>query len=383
MQPAPVKTLLIVAAENSAAQYAFKIMKTLGGDIQYFGIGDELMKAEGFHAVADTEEMAVMGFQEVLGKYKLLRQRYHALLAEIDLRRPRVALLIDYPGFNLKLAKDLKARGVFVLYFVSPQVWAWKKGRIKTIKAVVDRMLVLFPFEEDFYRENGVDVEYVGHPLVENVDPDLFLDESKALQRSRFGFSSGDFVIGLMPGSRKSEIAANFPTQLEAARRLAKRYSNVKIAILKAPNVSRESLMPYLRNVAFPFTLLQDEPYQMIRNCQFMICTSGTATLQVAMAACPMVIMYKVNTLTALIGKLIVGGKIPLFGLPNILLGKMNFTELFQERASVDNIVSDAERYYLDESFYSSQKNLLLTIRDMFSGKRPIESVCRHLSELL
>lgn len=339
--------VLIVAGEASSSLYAQRLIeywqstKSPSQVPETFGIGSRAMESLGFRCLGRSEEMAVVGLQEVIKHFPLIRRVYMSLLEECDRQKPDVALLLDYPDFNLRLAKDLKKRGVRVVYYISPQVWAWRRGRVKKIRRVVDEMLVLFPFEEPFYREHGVKVQFVGHPLLDELE---VLRRDSKQYRSRYGFKESDLVLGLMPGSRESELKNHLRAQLEAAELLVRRYPNVRAVLLCAPTIERERLQVEASELSIPIQIVKGEPFEMIDICDLILVASGTATLMVGLLEKPMVIMYRMNALTAWIAKRLVKHT-RFFGMANLILGSEVARELFQEEASPEGMATELEKF--------------------------------------
>jgi len=320
--------------------------------VSAFGIGSREMEKTGFECIGRSEEMAVMGLQEVVKHLPLIRDVYHRLLAEAERRRPRFALLLDYPGFNLRIAKDLKKRGIKVVYYISPQVWAWRTGRVKLIRKVVDEMLVLFPFEEGFYRKHGVPVHFVGHPALDEL-PEALDPADRKIRRNRFGLADDDIVLALMPGSRKSEIEHHLKTQIEAAVLVARGNPRVRPVLMVAPTLEREyiraALDAILNEVAtsIPVQIIKEDPLDMICLADVILCASGTATLMVGLMEKPMVIMYRMNPITAFLAKRLVT-KAPYFGMVNLIMNRLVVPELFQEQANPERLARELSRF-IDE----------------------------------
>lgn len=344
--------VLIVAGEASSSLYAQRILESwqsAGRKIDAFGIGSREMEALGFRRLGKSEEMAVVGLSEVIKHFPLIRRVYHSLLEECDRAKPDFALLLDYPDFNLRLAKDLKKRGIKVVYYISPQVWAWRRGRVKLIKKVVDEILVLFPFEETFYREHGMKVSFVGHPLLDElVRRDAERNSNPALRREKFGIQPFETVLGLMPGSRESELKHHLQDQLAAAELLAKRYPQVRPVLLCAPTIERERLQGEVSNLAVPVQIIKADPLDMIEMCDLLLVASGTATLMVGLLEKPMVIMYRMSPITAWFAKRLVTHT-KYFGMVNLILEKEAMRELFQEAASPEGMATELEQL-LDEN---------------------------------
>ena len=339
---------MIVAAEASSALFARRLLeywKKTEQKITAFGVGTNDMEPLGFERLGKAEEMAVVGVAEVVSQYSFLKSVFDRLVEEAARRRPHVVVLMDYPEFNLRLAKKIHELGIPVVYYVSPQIWAWRKGRIHTIKKYCQNVFLLFPFEKKFYEEHQAAHEFIGHPLLDELDPQLEDPHWQNLRRAQCGILDDEIVIGLMPGSRRSEIRNIFPTQLEAARELCRRHPKVRILILVAPTVEKEQLLPYLEDARFPYMMLKDEPFRMIAIVDFMIAASGTATLMVGLLKKPMVIVYRAAWLTVLIGRLVVKG---FFGLPNLVLGRLVVPELLQEDCNPQRIVQEIEVFLKD-----------------------------------
>lgn len=346
--------ILIVAAEASSVLYAEQLLQhwTKQGVLhQYFGVGSHSMERLGFHCIGYAENMAVMGFSEVIKHYSDIKKVFTDIVFEVEKEKPAVAILLDYPGFNLRLSKELHQRGVPVIYYISPQIWAWKKKRVYTVKAFVSKMLVVFPFEVEFYQQFGVPVEYVGHPLLDELRDEHMNQDLIALKRGRLGINPGQKVLGLMPGSRKQEIERHLSVQLKVAEELCKTHSDLKVILLVAPTLSKEYIQNYLEDLKFPLTILQDEPFNMICLADALLAASGTATLMVGLLEKPMVIMYKVSWLSAFIGRRLVKG---FFGLVNLLSKKEIVPEIFQERATLEFLLPLTEKALFDEPYRQS-----------------------------
>ena len=231
--------ILIVAGEASSSLYALRFLQSLKKthpNIKCFGVGSREMEKEGFDCIGRSEDMAVVGLQEVLAHYSDIKKVFNELIEQARKRKPKVILLLDYPDFNLRLAKKLKPLGIPVVYYISPQLWAWRTGRIKIIQKYIDKMLVVFPFEKPFYDEHNVDCEFVGHPLLDELSEDLYGEEGRKEWRNRYGFVDDDIVFGLMPGSRRSELKLNLMVQIEAAERVHQKNPNIKIMLAIAPS---------------------------------------------------------------------------------------------------------------------------------------------------
>ncbi|OFZ12507.1 MAG: lipid-A-disaccharide synthase, partial [Bdellovibrionales bacterium RBG_16_40_8] len=284
----------------------------------------------------------------VLRHYTHIKKVFHNIVAEVARRKPKVILLLDYPDFNLRLAKKLKKYKIPIVYYISPQVWAWRKSRLKNIKENVDKMLVVLPFEKDFYKKNGVSVEFVGHPLLDELKADYFDGHGRDRERERYGVTSEEIWIGLMPGSRHSELRHHLQTQLLVAEKLYSKNTNLKFALLVAPTFSNSDVQRVLPGYSMPLTIIQDEPMKMISLIDIALCASGTATLIVGLLRKPMVIMYKMNAFSAFLARQFVKGT-PHFGLINLILGRRVVAELFQNEANVLRLTEEIKKYIDDK----------------------------------
>jgi lipid-A-disaccharide synthase len=375
--------VLIVAAEASSVTYAQRILelwKKQGRKVHAFGVGSQDMENIGFERLGKSEEMAVVGAAEIISAYSHLKSVFDNLVKEAEIRKPKVAIVMDYPEFNLMLAKKLHAMGIPVVYYISPQVWAWRKGRVKTIKKYCQKVFVLFPFETKFYEEHGVPVEFVGHPLLDEMDDKLFDPEFFKTHRNSCGIRDDEIVLGLMPGSRRLELKQHFQIQLDTARIMSKRHPNLKVLILVAPTFTKEQMLPYLEDFRLPYIMLKDEPFRMIHLVDMMLVASGTATLQVGLMKKPMVIMYKMKWLTGVFAKLIVRGT-KYFGLVNLILGKMAVPEMFQSQVTPENLANHLDRYITDEAYRAKVIADLTEVRKDLGDKGATQRVVAALDQ--
>lgn len=337
-------SLLIVAGEASGDLHAARLLtrlRELVPDAAPFGMGGEEMVAAGLDRVADSSEVSVVGLTEALRILPRARQIFAQLLAEVERRRPALAVLVDFPEFNLRLARALKKRGVPVVYYISPQVWAWRRGRVKAIAETVDQMLVLFPFEVDFYSDRDVAVTHVGHPLVDEVPRlpgawDRVLDAGAGAPRPG---RDEPYRITLLPGSRRSEIEALLPTMLESVRRLADELP-VFARLVQAPTIPRRVLQEAVDLSGLPVGISERDRFEVIADSHLVLCASGTATLEVAMLGTPMLVLYRLTGWTYLAARLLV--RLPYISLVNLVLGRPAVPELVQKRAAPPVVAAEA-----------------------------------------
>lgn len=377
-------SVLIVAAEASSSLYAQRLLeawKAEGRDIQAFGIGSRSMEKVGFECLGRSEDLAVVGLQEVIKHFPQIRKTFHSLVEQAVARQPKFALLLDYPDFNLRLAKQLKKRGITVIYYISPQVWAWRTGRVKQIKKVVDHMLVLFPFEEKFYREHDVKCDFVGHPLLDELPESVRDNSVLQVQRQRFGIGDNDLVLGLMPGSRKSEIEHHLETQLKAAEILVKRQPRVRPVLMIAPTLERERFGAAIAATSITIQIIKEDPLDMLALADVMLVKSGTATLMVGLMEKPMVIMYRMTAITAWIAKKLVT-KTKFFGLVNLVMNRQVAVELFQEEASPERLATELEALLFGPAREIALKNMA-QVREALGSKGATKRVLAILNGYL
>jgi len=368
--------LLVVAGEASGDLHGARLVSELHRlvpGLSVFGLGGDELRAAGLDPVAHSAEISVVGITEVLRILKRAREVFALLLAEVDRRRPAAAVLIDFPDFNLRLAKELKKRGVPVVYYISPQVWAWRRGRVKTIAQVVDRMLVLFPFEVDFYRRFGVDVVHVGHPLVDEV-PRL----PSAWERGEP--SREPYRISLLPGSRVSEVEALLPVMLQAVGRLAADLP-VEVLLIRAPTVPLEMLEEEIELSGLPVRIVSENRFAAIADSHLALCASGTATLEVGLLGTPMVMLYRLGRWTYLVAKLLV--HLSYVSLVNLVLGRKVVPELVQGAASPERIALEAEQILLDERERDAMRAALAEVRGRLGSGGASRRAALEVAELL
>ena len=348
-------------------------LRRLIPDLHVFGLGGDELRAAGLDPVAHSAEISVVGITEVLKILSRARQIFAELLRQVDLRRPRAAVLIDFPDFNLRLARELKRRGVRVLYYISPQVWAWRKERVRTIAQVVDRMLVLFPFEVDFYRRFGVEVTHVGHPLVDEVPqlPNVW-DAGDSEEEP--------FRLALLPGSRRSEIEALLPTLLDAVRLLAGRLP-VQASLIQAPTVPRELLEERVELSGLPLRIVSEDRFTVIADSHLALCASGTATLEVGLLGTPMVVLYRLGLWTWMLARLLV--RLPYYSLVNLVLEQAVVPELLQWQATPERIADEAERLLTGEGERARLRAGLAELRGKLGEAGASARAAREVAGLL
>jgi len=333
------KLILIVAGEASADLHGSNLvraMKNLDPGITFRGIGGKRMENAGVEILFSSSDMAVVGLTEVLSRFHLIIKAYLRLKSIIRDIRPDLLILIDYPDFNLNLARSAKRFKVPVLYYIGPQVWAWRKGRIKKIADRVDRMAVILPFEKDVYRKRGMDVDYVGHPLLDSIPREL--KKGEAVKET--GFKKGYPLLALLPGSRSEEITKLLPMMIKAAEILSSRYPDLRCVLPVASTISPDLVRSIIRQSSVEIRISQGDIYSTLTACDLALVASGTATLETAIMEVPMVIIYRVSPISFWIAKMIV--RVPYIGLVNLVAGKKIVPELLQDKVTPANLAHEA-----------------------------------------
>jgi len=301
--------------------------------LEFFGVGGDRMRAAGCDTVVDAKDLAVVGLTEILSRLPQILGLYRRLIAEADRRKPDLAIVIDSPAFNWRVARQMKKRGIPTVYYVAPQFWAWRQGRVRLLRDHVDKALVIFPFEEAFYRERGVDATFVGHPLAELPRPTIERNELAA----QFHLDPAKPWITLMPGSRVKEVRMNLPTILESASQMGSAY---EFLLPVAPTLDRNFLLSLLgqeKGAPRRITLVPDA-LPALWHSRSGIVASGTATVEAAMMNTPFVMVYRVSPLTYLLGKPRV--KVPRFAMVNLIAGEEVVPELVQHDFTAERVVA-------------------------------------------
>jgi len=353
-----------------------KELKSLKPDLMVTGIGGDKMKSVEMDLMYHTDQMAFLGFAEVVKHIPFIRKVQKNLIDVIKKEEIGCVVLIDYPGFNLSIAKKLKPLGVKIIYYVSPQLWAWAKGRVKKVRKLVDKMLVVFPFEVEFYRKENVNVEYVGHPLLERINQYNFLSRDQFF--SKFKLEKGKEILLVMPGSRKQEVKAIFPEAIKAANKLAQQF-NLQVVVARSKNIDEKYFQQ--DNISGKFITIEDHNYELMKYSHFGIIKSGTSTLEAGFFALPMIVVYKTSPLTYMIGKQLV--KLDRIGMVNILLDEMVVPELIQDEANSENIFNTASKILSDDKTYEKMKNKLGNVKEKLGSDGASLKAARSILEIL
>jgi lipid-A-disaccharide synthase len=351
-------SLLVVAGEASGDLHGARLLAHLRGrrpDLEAFGLGGGELARAGLEKVAESAEITVVGIAEVLRVLRRAREIFRQLLTEVERRRPAAAVLIDFPEFNLRLARELKRRGVKVIYYVSPQVWAWRRGRVRTVARVVDRMLVLFPFEVEFYRRAGVAVSWVGHPLVDEVPllPQAWDAGAPA---------AGPFRVALLPGSRPSEVEALLPVLVGAVGELARRLP-VEAILVRAETVPAALVERAVEGAGLPIEVVSERRHAHLAASHLALCASGTATLELGLLGVPMLVLYRLRPSTYLLALLLV--RLPSISLVNLVLGRPAVPELLQGDATASRVAAEAASLLADPTRVAAMRRSLAELRGL------------------
>ncbi|MEM1243867.1 MAG: lipid-A-disaccharide synthase [Pseudomonadota bacterium] len=355
-----MKKIFVIAGEASGDKHAAQFIKKIkaqNNQINFYGVGGPRMREAGAEIILDNHDMAVVGIVEVLKHYRTIMNAFKVVKNNLITLKPDLLILIDYPGFNLKIAKFAKQHHIKILYYISPQLWAWHKSRIQIIKECVDTMAVILPFEVEFYQQHEVQAHYVGHPLMQTVQPSL----TKQQTYQEFGLDKNRLIIGLVAGSRKSEIKHILPTILKAAKKLAKRYPNAQFVLPLALQLDENLIQSHLKPHNLPIKVIKNQMYNLLQVCDAAICVSGTVTLEVAMLGIPFVIIYRFAFITALLALFIID--VEYIGLANIIAGEMLAKELIQYKANATSISNEIIRILEDKNYNQSIRQRMRTMK--------------------
>ncbi len=375
--------VFISAGEASGENYGVMLIPALRGvfgkDTEFVGVGGERMRDAGCEIIVDSKSVAVIGITEVIKHIPHIYREFFRTVGTLKRQRPDIAVLIDFPDFNLRLAEQLHRIGVPVVYFVSPQLWAWKKRRIRRVQRFVDRMLVIFPFEEQYYRERGVQAEYVGHPLADLPLPSL----SRAGLAAEEHLDPAKHWIALLPGSRRKEVILNLPIMLKAAAELGDRYQYL---LPVASTLSPEWVEKQLGSCRVKIRLMKDAR-QALFHARASIVASGTATVEAALMGNPFVVVYRVSRLSYEIGRRFV--KLDQYAMVNLIAGREIVPELIQDRFTTGNVVSEMRKLLVDGPARETMIQDLRVVRDKLrlspnaSGSTAIERAAAAVADLM
>ena len=374
-----MSSILIVAGENSGEKHGANLVsqaKRLLPTFSFYGIGGNHMAEQGVSLLYSVEELAVVGIFEVITHIPRIRKIFHQIKKETIEKRPVAAVLIDSPDFNLRLAKHLKKLSIPVLYYISPTVWAWRKKRLKTIKKVVDKMLLIFPFEEKIYAEYGIPASYVGHPLKERVK----ISSTKEEFFQRYRLDPEKKLVAILPGSRKSEVKFHMPILSQALKKLEQEF-DLQFILPLAENLTEAYIRSFLRDIPTHVNILPKDGYEAMAYSEIVLSSCGTANLEAALLGTPVVAFYRISPLTYYSAIKLM--KIKHFSIVNILAGKKIIPELIQRDFTVGNILDETRKILKSERIRSEIKNEYKQIDFALGEKMASENASRELDRIV
>jgi lipid-A-disaccharide synthase len=374
------KKILLVAGEVSGdlhGSYLVEAIQCIDPEIQFFGVGGDGLKRAGMRLLHHSQSLSVVGITEVFVKLGSILKALRTLKRSLEREKPDLVILIDFPDFNLRLAKIAHRRGIPILYYISPQIWAWRPKRVKLISRVIRKMVVLFPFEVPLYETAGVDVEWVGHPLLDIVKPTL----SKEMAFQQFGLDPKRRTVGLLPGSRIHEIERLLPPLLASADLLQKEIPDLQFVIPLAPGISPATLSPWMRNVGTLIKVVEGQTYDAMNVSELLITASGTATLEGAILGKPMIIIYKVSSPSYWVGRALI--RVDHIGLVNLVAEKEIAPELIQKEVNPRRIADEAFRILKDPLLSRKMSESMGEVRQKLGEPGAAQRAARIVTSLL
>jgi lipid-A-disaccharide synthase len=371
-------SIVLSAGEASGDKHGanmFLAIQAINPAVRARGMGSTQMRQAGVTIEYDSANIGVIGVIEVLKHYPEIQRALKIMKQLMLSQRPDLLVCIDYKVFNLKLAQFAKQQGIKVLFYVSPQVWAWRPQRVITYGKAIDKMAVIFPFETTYYEAENIPVRYVGHPSINQVNP----LQSKKAAMTAFGLHSNAPIIGLLPGSRVNEIKRMLPVMGEVVNQLQKSYPKAQFLLPQADSIRDELLSPFLKNTSIQ--VIKHQPYDVIQCCDVVISTSGTVTLETALLTIPMVILYKLSPLTYLLARHLV--KIDTIGLPNIIAGKKIIQEFIQYDATVENITQEVIKILTDKVYNDTLCKELQAVKTKLGEGNGSKNMAKLVIEML
>jgi lipid-A-disaccharide synthase len=371
---------LIIAGEASGDLHGSVLVSALKARLpkaRFTGMGGTRMQKAGVDTLFGIERMGAVGIVEVLGDFYHYYKVYRTLMREIASRHYDALILIDYPTLNLRLAKQGKSMDCPVFYCISPQVWAWRKGRIQDIRNSVRKMFVILPFEEKIYLDAGVDAEFLGHPFVDLVSPSRTREES----REKYSLNPKTKTIGLVPGSRMNEVNSLLDVMVQAAQKIYSELGSCQFLLPVADSIDPNLLRKRLGANPLGIQLIEGEPYDVMNSCDMLIIASGSATLEAGMLGCPMVIIYKLNRLTYILAKLLVNT--PLVGLVNIVAEEEVVPELIQGKVTAENICTEVLAVMKAPEKEKAVRERLLKIKSTLGEPEVMKGMAKRIADVI
>jgi len=371
--------IFIIACEASGDKHGADLVRSiqkLDPAIQFEGLGGMEMRQTGVGLLEEMTRISALGFGDVLRKYFLFRKIFYRALGHVQKTRPDLLILIDSPAFNLRFAKKIRRR-IPVIYYISPQIWAWGARRIHTIRKTVDQMMVILPFEEEIYRRAGIPCTFVGHPLLDRVKP----TKPRESLRDEFGIASTEKAIALLPGSREPEVRRILPIMLETAQRLHREIPNLKFFLVQAPHVPSSLYDPYITPTGLRLERTSERLYDIVAAADFALVASGTATLETALLGTPFFLLYKASASTFFLGRRLV--RIPYIGLVNVLAGRPVVPEFIQHLAQPAEIARKTKALLENDSLRENFKREIRGTLGKLGGPGANERAARVVIEKL
>lgn len=370
---------MIIAGEASGDLHGAALMRAMmniNPDLTFYGIGGDNMIEAGMHADFHIKEMAFLGFFEVIKHLPFIIGVKKSLIKRIEKENIEEVVLIDYPGFNLNFAGKAKKMGLKIFYYISPQIWAWGKKRIKKIKKLIDKMLVVFPFEYDFYKRAGVSVEYVGHPLIDRLENFSFQEKEPFYEK--YGLSLKNDILVLMPGSREQEVNSIFAAMYETALQLSEKF-NLTPVIACSGNIDESVFEQF--NMPAKFKVIKGDIYNLLKHGKVGIIKSGTSTLEAALVGLPFAVVYKTSGITYEIGKRLI--RVDNIAMPNIIAGKTIVREFIQHDANPENITTYIENLLNNSDLIEGIKSEFSEVRKILEKKGAAENAAKEVLKLI
>lgn len=371
--------VMILAGEASGDMHGANLaraLQELEPEVRLLGMGSSLMQDAGVELAFDVTELSTVGFAEAIKSIGTLKGILRQLGELMDREKPNVLVLIDYPGFNMEVAKVAKSKNIPLVYYFSPTAWAWGKGRAKKVASLVTKVASVLPFEADVYREAGADVVFVGHPLLDIVRPQLSQEQFCKL----WSLDQERPIVGLLPGSRKQEIKSLLPVLLESAKLIKEQIPQVQFLLPLAHTISREEVEEQVKANSLEIKVIEGQTYELMTASDIIVVASGTATLEAACLGVPMVIVYQVSFSTWLLGKILL--KIPHIGMPNIIAGKEIVPELIQKDANPEKISEKVISLLEKPEKIIEIKRELEKVREKLGGEGAVKRVAQLVLDL-
>jgi lipid-A-disaccharide synthase len=372
-------SILIIAGENSGEKYGASLVyqfKKINPLSTFFGIGGKQMSAEGVEIISPMEGLSVVGAIEIISHLPRIKRIFDRIKRETLIRRPVASVLIDSPDFNIRLAKILKKLSIPVLYYISPTVWAWRKGRLKTIKKTVDKMLLIFPFEERIYESRQIPAVYVGHPLKERVK--ISLTKEEFFEKHRLDPEKK--LITVLPGSRKSEIKYHLPVLVKSIQKILKEYP-VQFVLVLAENLDRNMLSNYFSPDLDHIKIITEDNYEAIASSDVVLSSCGTANLEAALLETPLISFYRLSPFTYYAGVRFI--RIKNYSIVNILAGEKIIPELIQQHFTPENICKETKKIFDSSEIRSEMISNFRKIKNILGTERASQNAARELEKLI